>query len=289
MNQNKNGKFIAKMRKEKNMTQQDLAEKMGVSVNAVSKWERGLSFPDVSLYKDICKELDINIEELINGEKDTSDEAKEKAIIKTVRSKEIINKKFKRITIISIIIILLLIAICIFLYKKNDDSVYDYYYSYATNDWYNTSLVINKKIPAGISVYSTKEEAINAFPKNELSVKPFLIMHRMYKDTILESYIMFNKDGKYYRIRGGYKASNINDNEILEIQEQNRKTLIEALGKDSCSVLDDSYYCKSDYELANGNWTIKVQDDGRVRAAGYDSFCVIDKNGTSGCGVTPKD
>ena len=36
---------------------------MGVSINAVSKWERGLSFPDVSLYKKLCKELDINIEE----------------------------------------------------------------------------------------------------------------------------------------------------------------------------------------------------------------------------------
>ena len=70
MDQNKSGKFIAKLRKEKNMTQEQLAEKMGVSINAVSKWERGLSFPDVSLYKKLCKELDINIEELINGEKD---------------------------------------------------------------------------------------------------------------------------------------------------------------------------------------------------------------------------
>lgn len=41
MNQNKNGKFITKLRKEKNLTQEQLAEKMGVSINAVSKWERG--------------------------------------------------------------------------------------------------------------------------------------------------------------------------------------------------------------------------------------------------------
>lgn len=51
MNQEKIGKFIAKLRKEKNMTQEQLAEKMGVSINAVSKLERGISFPDVSLYK----------------------------------------------------------------------------------------------------------------------------------------------------------------------------------------------------------------------------------------------
>ena len=49
MNQEKIGKFIAKLRKEKNITQEQLAEKMGVSINAVSKLERGISFPDVSL------------------------------------------------------------------------------------------------------------------------------------------------------------------------------------------------------------------------------------------------
>ena len=93
MNQDKSGKFIAKLRKEKNMTQEELAEKMGVSINAVSKWERGLSFPDVSLYKKLCKELGIKIEELINRERDNSDEAKEKAIISTVREKNKIKIK----------------------------------------------------------------------------------------------------------------------------------------------------------------------------------------------------
>ena len=92
MNQDKTGKFIAKCRKEKNMTQEKKEEKMGVSINAVSKWERGLSFPDVSLYKKLCKELGINIEELINGEKDNSDEAKEKPIIFTINETKKIKK-----------------------------------------------------------------------------------------------------------------------------------------------------------------------------------------------------
>ena len=64
MNQVKIGKLIAKLRKEKQLTQEQLAEKMGVSINAVSKWERGLSFPDVSLLKKLCMELNISIEEL---------------------------------------------------------------------------------------------------------------------------------------------------------------------------------------------------------------------------------
>ena len=92
MNQEKIGKFIAKLRKEKNITQEQLAEKMGVSINAVSKWERGISFPDVSLYKKLCNELNISIEELINGEKDNSESAKEKALITSIKEREKVKK-----------------------------------------------------------------------------------------------------------------------------------------------------------------------------------------------------
>ena len=68
MDQNKSGKFIAKLRKEKNMTQEQLAEKMGVSINAVSKWERGLSFPDISLLIPLSEILNISLYDLLKGE-----------------------------------------------------------------------------------------------------------------------------------------------------------------------------------------------------------------------------
>ena len=118
MDQNKSGKFIAKLRKEKNMTQEQLAEKMGVSINAVRKWERGLSFPDVSLYRKLCKELGINIEELLNGEKENSEEAKEKAIISTVKEKEKIKKNSKKILIILSTIFVIILFGLIY-YNKN--------------------------------------------------------------------------------------------------------------------------------------------------------------------------
>ena len=118
MNQEKSGKFISKLRKEKGMTQEQLAEKVGVSINAVSKWERGISFPDVSLYKKICKELNISIEELINGEKDNSDEAKEKAIIKTLKEKEKI-KHTSKLILVMISIIFVIIILGTVYYNKN--------------------------------------------------------------------------------------------------------------------------------------------------------------------------
>ena len=69
MNQEKIGKFIAELRKEKNLTQQELADKLGVTDRAVSHWENGRRLPDYSLLKDISKELNIAINELLSGEK----------------------------------------------------------------------------------------------------------------------------------------------------------------------------------------------------------------------------
>ncbi|MCX4255214.1 MAG: helix-turn-helix transcriptional regulator [Bacilli bacterium] len=59
MNQEKIGKFILKLRKEKNMSQLDLADKIGVTDRAISKWENGKGLPDISLMQPLCKELNI--------------------------------------------------------------------------------------------------------------------------------------------------------------------------------------------------------------------------------------
>ena len=67
MNQEKIGKLIAELRKEKNLTQEELGRKLGVTKNAVSKWERGLSLMDMSLLKPLSVVLDISIVELLNG------------------------------------------------------------------------------------------------------------------------------------------------------------------------------------------------------------------------------
>ena len=63
------GKFIANCRKEKNITQEQLAEKLYITDRAVSKWERGLSLPDADKMLDLCNILDINVNELLNGER----------------------------------------------------------------------------------------------------------------------------------------------------------------------------------------------------------------------------
>lgn len=68
MNQEKIGKFIQEQRKKNNLTQAGLAEKLNITDRAISKWENGRSMPDSSIMLDLCKELKINVNELLSGE-----------------------------------------------------------------------------------------------------------------------------------------------------------------------------------------------------------------------------
>lgn len=76
MNQILIGKYIAKKRKEKNLTQAQLAERLNVSNKTISKWENGNCMPDYSVIEILCRELDITISELMDGE-DAKKELKE--------------------------------------------------------------------------------------------------------------------------------------------------------------------------------------------------------------------
>ncbi|MBQ6215802.1 MAG: helix-turn-helix transcriptional regulator [Erysipelotrichaceae bacterium] len=69
MDQIKIGKFIASCRKEQGMTQAVLAEKLGISDRAVSKWETGKSLPDSGIMPELCELMKINVNELLSGEK----------------------------------------------------------------------------------------------------------------------------------------------------------------------------------------------------------------------------
>lgn len=113
MEQERIGKFIARLRKEKSLTQKDLANKLNVSVNAVSKWERGICLMDMSLLKPLSEILDVSIQELLSGEKlDTNNINKivEDAInYSNNKIKENKKRIIKRILIIIISLVLLII------------------------------------------------------------------------------------------------------------------------------------------------------------------------------------
>ena len=69
MDQKKIGRFIAERRKEQNLTQMQLAESLGITDRAISKWENGRALPDCSIMLDLCKILEISVNDLLSGEK----------------------------------------------------------------------------------------------------------------------------------------------------------------------------------------------------------------------------
>ena len=63
------GAFVCELRKEKQMTQKEMAEKLGITDKAISKWERGLSYPDISMLEPIAELLDVSVMELLQGQR----------------------------------------------------------------------------------------------------------------------------------------------------------------------------------------------------------------------------
>lgn len=84
MDQEKIGRFIANCRKERNLTQEQIAEKLGVSNKTVSRWENGNGFPDVSLLQPLCGLLNISVNELLLGEKIPEDNFRKKVEENTI-------------------------------------------------------------------------------------------------------------------------------------------------------------------------------------------------------------
>lgn len=130
MNQEKIGKFILKCRKEKKLTQIELAEKLGVTDKSISNWENGRNMPDLSLFKPLCEILDISINELISGEKLSKDKYQEKLeenIISTIdytNKKIIIKNNIIGILFLTFGIIITITAMSIFPSESSWGSIY---------------------------------------------------------------------------------------------------------------------------------------------------------------------
>ena len=104
------GKFISENRKALGMTQEELAQKLFVTNKAVSKWEKGQSFPDIALFEPLAEALGVSVSELIAGEKDEND-VSVKAVLEL--SKSVIKKEKKKLKNIIGILIFTVIAMLI--------------------------------------------------------------------------------------------------------------------------------------------------------------------------------
>lgn len=110
MDQIKIGRFIAAKRKEHGLTQMQLAEKLGITDRAVSKWETGRSLPDASIMLELCGTLGITVNDLLCGEEISLanySEATEKSLLEMVRQKEASDRRLLKMEIVIVVLSIL--------------------------------------------------------------------------------------------------------------------------------------------------------------------------------------
>ena len=127
MNQVAIGNFIGKKRKELNLTQAQLAEKLGVSNKTVSKWENGKCMPDYGIIQPLCAELGISVSELMDGEEQPQDSIRaydEGQILDLIKRTQALESQ--RTTLGGVILIVLGIAICALSFSFGGSDVKDF-------------------------------------------------------------------------------------------------------------------------------------------------------------------
>ncbi len=123
MNQEKIGKFISEQRKLKELTQEELAEKLGITKNAVSKWERGLCLMDMSLLKPLSEILGVSINEILLGEKIKEKDIEKKSEENIIKLTELINLKTMKYGIIGMALFSIILMLISFSKNKPASSI----------------------------------------------------------------------------------------------------------------------------------------------------------------------
>lgn len=202
MDQEKIGKFIFELRKEKKMTQQELADKIGVTDRAISKWENGRGMPDLSLMKPLCDVLGITLNELISGERIEKKELQKKSeenILKTINYSNKKTKFFKIFLGCLITIFLLLVLMFVVDVRrmnKNEEVVFstwgfDYFPAINLNDEEIEIAVKNFLVDKGDKESKRYEDS-----KTFVSMRVFLL-EEIEKDKKYNLYAWV-LEGKYY-------------------------------------------------------------------------------------------
>ena len=127
MNQSAIGHFIALKRKEKNLTQAQLAERLGISNKTVSKWENGKCMPDYGIIQDLCRELDVTLQELMDGGEATPNSIRtydEEQILDLLRRTQALENQ--RTSLYGIVLLLMGVAMLVLHYNVGGSDLRDF-------------------------------------------------------------------------------------------------------------------------------------------------------------------
>lgn len=219
MNQEKIGKLIAKLRKEKGLTQRELGEMVGVGYRAVSKWETGLTMPDISIINELSTILGISSDELLKGEQCSKENLAEEPIV----TKNETSKKKLVLLLISV----LLITVISLLIINNREKPQEYIIkSQEPNDYTVEGLLIIEKKNIIIRINKIQ------FQNYDFYQTP--IVNYNYSVTLDNTFMFgyggtdeYNNIDGFSTINSFFKKFKINyiDNEQKSIKKLNKKEL----------------------------------------------------------------
>lgn len=218
MNQERIGKFISSLRKEKKLTQEELGNKLGVSSKSISRWETGKCMPDLSLLIPLSKELNVSLNELLTGEKNSTKKTQQNLeeitieIIKTLRKNFI--KKFIKVVLLTILTIMIIVILGTLSFTLitayNEWPVYleqdkvnievcshnnKTYISMKVKDGYGAEVDINyNKDKANIRIYRGKKSY--KYPKKEETRLPIIIKEEKVKKLYYDSKLVWDESTK---------------------------------------------------------------------------------------------
>ncbi|MBQ1506340.1 MAG: helix-turn-helix transcriptional regulator [Erysipelotrichales bacterium] len=241
MNLKRTGKLIADARAGKGYTQQELADRLHVSNSAVSRWENGDRFPDVSLLEPISKELDIPLSSLISGEEPDDQTVLSDLLEATkdeIRKKE--NRNLKYIIGLSVIVLGLAAVLLVYVFNNSFPSAYD-------GTWYSTS---------GRVMKFTRGTIYDTWAKKDVGkyteTSDFIQMNPTWDEPGTNLY--------YYQFPGGA--------EILSNQPDGfGKVFFVKGGSDSVNSLNKAYCAKKDrfikylHKVFPGKWTPYLEEN----------------------------
>lgn len=246
------GKFIETLRKEKGLTQQDLADKLSVTSQAVSKWEMGKNLPDIATQRMICNAFNITLEELHAGERDLKKRNKSKQM-----------KKENKIFSIILICIIPVMVFFVVYFIINFRALKIYYSNSQITDKANSvrANLLILKLPRKLIIFINNIEPSNYEVKdsdllelNLYSGKKKLLTTSMIKNDIFEINFIGNFDYKNFRV-----ALFVNTASNEELKFESKFRLVKYTNKNRN---DDDYTDKALNYLSSDDIAKKLEKDG---------------------------
>ncbi|HIS39198.1 MAG TPA: helix-turn-helix domain-containing protein [Candidatus Onthousia faecavium] len=221
MNNKKIGEFIALLRKEKGLTQIELAEKLFVTDKAVSKWERGLSLPDITVLEKLALELDVKVEEILHGERENKKQKEERQVIKRDQKRQLI-----LIALLISFTVVLMAFFIIFDYIKYHPSII----KIGNNDYKISNYVLEEK---GL------EKLQNIVEKSEKATAEYNVSYmeiEVNKNGKLENFTLtvnYFDNNMIYVGRGSYTYDDKNLTYSYTAKEDEKTLLVETYSKNN--------------------------------------------------------